>query len=148
MPTWIPIEGSAREKVSDKVNASEVNTRSDLTSCCMCHVGTVVRLQVPCCARVRQGHCFASACSDAGKPDLSVVGSLWWVQEHRVAAPEAQLAVSSPHAAGLYSTSCPQTQRRLGNADLELKKEEKDVPNCPLLYHVLILCFCLIHFQK
>ena len=100
MALWVPIEGSVREKVSDKVNASEVNTRIDLTSCCMCHMGTVVWLQVLCCARVRQGHCFASARSDAGKPDLSVVGSLWWVQEHRVSAPKAELAVFSPHAAG------------------------------------------------
>lgn len=33
------LEGSAREKVSDKVNASQVNTRTDLTSCWICHMG-------------------------------------------------------------------------------------------------------------
>jgi len=65
-----------------------------------------------------------------------------------VAGPKAELAVFSPHAAAVCTVPPvpSQPQPCLGNVDLELKKEEKDIPSSPVLYHVLIPCFCLIYF--
>lgn len=70
--------------------------------------------------------------------------NMWWQAGCTAEAP----VFPSWHDRCLCNAFCSQSQPHLGNVDLELKKQKKDILNSTVLFHVLIHCFYFIYLKK